>query len=109
MNEQPPGPIFEIQVPEELEAGEYANFLSVWHSPWEFTLDFANTQQAQPLDPENPAAGVKVPVRVVSRVKIPPAVIFDVLRTLNENMTRYEQSFGEIGNAAEEVNPEDPS
>jgi hypothetical protein len=33
---------------------------------------------------------------VVSRVRIPVSVIFDVLRALNENMTRYETAFGEI-------------
>jgi hypothetical protein len=33
---------------------------------------------------------------VVARVKIPVTVLFDVLRALNENMTRYEQVFGEI-------------
>jgi hypothetical protein len=39
---------------------------------------------------------VRVDCRVVSRVKIPVTVLFDVLRALNENMTRYEQVFGEI-------------
>ena len=39
---------------------------------------------------------MRVECRVVSRVKIPVTVLFDVLRALNENMTRYEQVFGEI-------------
>ena len=30
----PQQPTFEIQVPEGLEVGAYANFLSVWHSPF---------------------------------------------------------------------------
>jgi hypothetical protein len=33
---------------------------------------------------------------VTSRVKIPVTLIFDVVRALNENMTRYEETFGEI-------------
>jgi hypothetical protein len=37
----------------------------------------------------------------VARVKIPTTVIFDVLRALNENMTRYEASFGEIRSPGE--------
>jgi hypothetical protein len=104
--EEPQLPTFEIEVPPELETGGYANFLSVWHSPFEFTLDFAITQQARPTDPDDAAAGVTVPVRVVSRLKIPPTVIFDVLRALNENMTRYEGSYGAIRRPGEPPPPE---
>jgi hypothetical protein len=86
---------FQIQVPNELEPGVYANFLSVWHTAYEFTLDFGVTQPPQ-VDQEDPDAPVRVECRVVSRVKIPVTVLFDVLRALNENMTRYEQVFGEI-------------
>ena len=86
---------FQIQVPNELEPGVYANFLSVWHTAYEFTLDFGVTQPPQ-IDQEDPDGPVRVECRVVSRVKIPVTVLFDVLRALNENMTRYEQVFGEI-------------
>jgi hypothetical protein len=88
---------FNVGVPDELEAGVYGNVLSIWHTPYEFTLDFASTQPPQVTQPEGDEPGtVEVPCRVVSRVKIPPTVIFDVLRALNENMTRYEDSFGSI-------------
>lgn len=87
---------FQIFVPPELEAGTYANFLSVWHTAYEFTLDFAVTQPAQVADPADAESPVTVPSRVVARVKIPAAVLFEVLRALNENMTRYESVFGEI-------------
>jgi hypothetical protein len=89
-------PQFEIQVPPELENGAYANFLSVWHSPWEFTLDFAVTQQPEALEDGNAAAGIRVPSRVVARVKLPPTLVFDVLQALNENMTRFENTYGVI-------------
>lgn len=87
---------FAIDLPEELEGGVYANVLAAWHSAFEFTLDFASTGPVQPRDPGDPGAGFEVPCRVVSRVKIPVALIFDVLRTLNEEMTKYESEFGEI-------------
>jgi Protein of unknown function (DUF3467) len=91
--EQPQAVSFAVNVPPELDVGAYANFLTVWHSPHDFTLDFAVTQ---PVQPTAPGAPVQVPCSVVARVKIPTTVIFDVLRALNENMTRYEASFGEI-------------
>ena len=42
---------FNLQVPPELEGGVYANFLGVWHTGYEFTLDFAVIQPADV--PEN--------------------------------------------------------
>lgn len=85
---------FNVQVPPELETGTYANFLGVWHTGHEFTLDFAVTQP--PIVPQDPAQPIIVPCRVATRVKIPPSMIFDIMRALNENMTRYEAIFGEI-------------
>jgi hypothetical protein len=44
----------------------------------------ASQNALMPKDPESP---VTPPSRVVSRVRIPVTVVFDVLRALNENMT----------------------
>jgi hypothetical protein len=33
---------------------------------------------------------------VVARVRIPPAMVFDLLRALNENLTEYEEQYGEV-------------
>lgn len=82
---------FEIRIPPDLEAGVYANFLSVWHTGYEFTLDFSVTEPPQSTD-----AGMKVPCRVVSRIKVPVALIFEVLKALNANMTQYENTYGDI-------------
>jgi hypothetical protein len=85
-------PRFEVIAAQEVEGGSYANFLSVWHTPFEFTLDFCSTLPTRQDEEGTPV----VPCRVVSRVKIPTTMIFDVLRALNENMTRYEATYGEI-------------
>lgn len=87
---------FRIDVPMEEAGGVYANFLAVWHTQHEFTLDFAGTQPAQPSDPEDDNSPIVVPCHVVSRVRIPVSVVFDVLRALNQNMTQYEDKFGPI-------------
>ena len=101
-----PGTNFEIQVPPEQEAGTYANFLTVWHTGHEFTLDFSVTQPPQTDDPDDPASPVTVPSRVVARVRIPPTLLFDVLRALNENMSRYEATYGEIRQPGSEEDEE---
>ena len=39
---------------------------------------------------------MQVPVQVVSRVRIPVTLLFEVLKALNTNMTGYESTFGSI-------------
>lgn len=96
-SQQPPTPPtharFEIQVPEEMREGSYANFLSVWHTQHDFTLDFAVTDQ--PVVEEE-VDGVTVPCRVVARVRIPATVADDVLRALAQNVTDFENTVGRI-------------
>ena len=94
MEASQPQPQFTFDVPEDLQAGIYANIVGVWHTPHEFTIDFSVTMPiAPPLDPGDP---LTVPCRVVARIKISPSLIFDVMQALNQNMTNYEQSYGEI-------------
>ena len=97
MEDQAPEQAFEFQseVPPELEGGSYANYLTVWHSPYEFTLDFAATQ-IPATDPDDPELPVEIRCRTVARVRIPVTLLFDVIRALNNEMTSYEQQFGEI-------------
>lgn len=91
MSQPEPSTEFELRVPPDLEAGVYSNFLGVWHTAYEFTLDFAVTEPAQSVE-----GGIKVPCRVVSRVKVPVTLIFEVLKALNANMTQYEETYGVI-------------
>lgn len=97
---------YRLDVPEAERGGAYANFLAVWHTAHEFTLDFAATQPVQRSDPEDENSPFVVPCHVVARVRIPRTVIFDVLRALNENMTRYESAFGEIQRPHDGEEPE---
>ena len=68
---------FQVEVPPELQAGVYANFLGVWHSAYEFTLDFGTTLPAQPGDSEDEQSPMVVPCQVTARIKIPVALIFN--------------------------------
>ena len=79
-----------INLPEEHRAGVYSDVVMVWHSEWGFTLDFL--AQVQPVDENAETA----PFQVVSRVRIPPAVIFPLVKTLHENLSNYEKKFGPI-------------
>jgi hypothetical protein len=87
---------FEVQVPDELEVGTYANFLSVWHGPHDFTLDFGVTGQARPGRSSSGSEQIDVPCRVVSRVKVPLTVVEDMLRALATNVGKFEETAGPI-------------
>lgn len=86
-----------MTIADDLNAGVYANFLGVWHTAHEFTLDFAVTQPASLAQTPDGQTVTRVPCQVVTRVKVPPTVLFDFLRTLNENLSSWERNFGAQG------------
>lgn len=91
--------LFQIHVADEHEGGVYANFVNVWSTAFEFTIDFCATQPAiMPEGPDGPDENepVTVPCTVVSRVRIPPTLIYEIFRALDDNLARYEKNWGPI-------------
>lgn len=85
-------PALDLEVPPELVPGVYANLLGVWHSAYEFMLDFG---VFQPPSQRSEAAHIGA-FRVTSRIRLPVTLVFDVLRTINDAMSDYEARFGPI-------------
>ncbi len=77
----------ELKIPDQLEAGVYANSVRIWHTRSEFARDFI----ARPANDE-----ARDVARLVSRVKIPTIFMFELIRKLNGKMTDYERKYGEI-------------
>jgi Protein of unknown function (DUF3467) len=99
LNNPPPTPrvISPVQADAAMIGGVYANGLNVWHTPHEFTLDFV--VNAEPPKQATGPAGEQVitaPQRLVARVRIPPGMVFDLIRAINNNLTNYEQALGQI-------------
>jgi hypothetical protein len=94
------GPVREINVdfdiPPEVRRGVYANSFNIWFSPYEFAFDWAVADEVKAEDPDDPTSPLRLPVIGVARVRPPTSLVFDVLRGLNQAMTRYESIFGEI-------------
>jgi len=91
MSEAPQPPPFAIVVPDALEAGVYANVVSVWHTPTEFTLDFLTNCPG--VVGVQMADGQVVPrpkLLAVARVKLPPAQIFELMKALERQLTAFE-------------------
>lgn len=85
MDEKKPNPNqISIDVPEEIAGGVYSNFLIIGHTPTEFVLDFIQ------LLPGLPKAKVR------SRIILAPQHAKRLLHTLEDNLRKFEASYGPI-------------
>lgn len=78
----------QIKFPEELIGGVYANNMIVAHTREEFILDFIMAA---------PPAGT-----VTSRVILNPGHIMRVIKALQDNLKKYEESYGKIDSGPEQ-------
>jgi hypothetical protein len=85
MSEQPQQQAH-IHIPEDRLEGSYADFVSVWHTKDVFVLDFAVL--AQPTTP------TQLNARVVQRVRIPPAQVFEIMKALEQQLSKWESERG---------------
>jgi hypothetical protein len=74
----------DIELSEEVAEGVYANLAMIAHSPGEFVVDFIR------LMPNVPKAKVK------SRIILTPEHAKRLLSALQDNIQKYEASFGKI-------------
>jgi len=74
----------EIQLSEEVGQGTYANLAIITHSGSEFVMDFAR------MMPRMPKA------TVASRIVMAPEHAKRLLFALQENLMKYEKTFGQI-------------
>ena len=74
----------QIELKEDIAQGIYANLAVITHSSSEFIVDFVRVM------PGMPKAGVK------SRIVLAPEHAKRLLRALEENIGKYERTFGTI-------------
>lgn len=74
----------QIELKEDVAQGTYANLAVITHSSSEFIVDFVRVM------PGVPKAGVK------SRIVLAPEHAKRLLRALEENIGKYERTFGPI-------------
>ena len=94
--------------PEPIEKGPepvYANFVQVNHTPWDFTFHFGNFF----LPPEVPQEPPEFPLEVksVARVTIPTKLIKGIVRALETNIKRHEESYGTLPDSIPEEEEEE--
>jgi len=74
----------EINLSEQKASGEYSNLAIVTHSPTEFILDFCQVLPGMPK------------ANVAARIILNPQHAKALMKTLEINIRRYEQTFGQI-------------
>ena len=74
----------QVELPQEVAQGEYANFAIITHSSSDFIIDFARVLPGVPKS------------QVKSRVILAPEHAKRLLMALQENIVRYEREFGGI-------------
>ena len=77
-----------LNMPERLRIAPYADMALVSHNEHGFTIDFAALGGV--------GTDGAVDGTLVSRVKVPPSVIFQIAAAIAENVDIYEQHHGKI-------------
>tara|TARA_B110000196_G_C20901571_1_gene546180 strand:+ start:308 stop:625 length:318 start_codon:yes stop_codon:yes gene_type:complete len=73
-----------IELSEEVAEGIYSNLAIITHSPSEFIFDFVRIMPGVPK------------ARVKSRIVMTPEHAKKLMRALNDNISKYEKSIGNI-------------
>ena len=100
LSEQPAQPEppqrFDIQIATDLEPGVHADFVSVWHTPETFVLDFTSLRRPPHLseDADTGQQLVMLPGRVVSRVRFPASQVFELMKVLERQLSAWELETG---------------
>jgi hypothetical protein len=84
MQEQPPPQTIQINLDEQTAQGQYVNFANIIHSPSEFVIDLGRIVPG------------RTDVKVYSRVIMTPLHAKQLLEALAQNISLFEQKFGEI-------------
>ena len=73
-----------VELPEDKAEGTYANMVMIGHSPTEIIMDFIRFMPGAPK------------AKVQSRIIMTPMHAKNLLKTLSENLKKFEKQFGEI-------------
>lgn len=86
----------QVRTPEKWNTGVYANGVGVWFTQTDFTLDFVVNLPPEVNQGPNGVQVVVSPQEVVARIKVPPPLVFQLMRNLSTNLDRYELQYGPI-------------
>ncbi|MDR1238137.1 MAG: DUF3467 domain-containing protein [Propionibacteriaceae bacterium] len=77
----------QVRMPVELAAGAFADFIRAWHTDEAFVLDFAAFSEPPRMEDDK----VIRDATVVSRVRIPPSQVFELMKALEQQLSAWEK------------------
>ncbi|MDR2974030.1 MAG: DUF3467 domain-containing protein [Propionibacteriaceae bacterium] len=81
-------PRIQLALPTGQSAGVFADFVRAWHTKDSFILDFAS--YVEPPVRDEQADDIVQQSTVVSRVRIPPSQVFELMKALEQQLTAWE-------------------
>jgi hypothetical protein len=88
-----PEPNLDVSPPSDV-AGNFADFVLVWQTSDTFVLDFAAITQPPTSTGEDGHQNVHA--QVVTRVRIPPSQVFEIMKALEQQLTQWEARTGHV-------------
>jgi hypothetical protein len=84
----------QINLPENLSSC-YADFANLWHTPDVFVIDFLQVDSPPvPVDGPDGQPAMVLPARVAQRVRIPPKQVFELMKALESQLSKWESENG---------------
>jgi hypothetical protein len=81
----------QIEIGEREQVGTFADFCQLWHTDAVFVLDFAALQSAPEVRQDDTGNSyMHLSARVVSRVRIGPDQMFELMKAMNEQLGKWE-------------------
>jgi len=80
----------QVRMPPDLAGGVYADFIRAWHTNDAFVLDFAAFSDP----PRSEDDKIILDATVVSRVRIPPGQVFELMKALEQQLSAWEKETG---------------
>jgi hypothetical protein len=79
----------QIALPPKHVAGVFADFVRAWHTKDSFVLDFAAF--TEPVIREESTGDFVHNAAIVSRVRIPPSQVFELMKALEQQLSSWEK------------------
>jgi len=81
-------PRIQLTLPTDKAAGVFADFVRAWHTKDSFILDFS--AYMEPAMRDEAADDIIQQSAVVSRVRIPPSQVFELMKALEQQLSAWE-------------------
>ncbi|MDR0847931.1 MAG: DUF3467 domain-containing protein [Propionibacteriaceae bacterium] len=81
-------PRIQLNLPQDKAPGVFADFVRAWHTRDAFVLDFSS--YTDPPVRDEVAEDIVQQSAVVSRVRIPPAQVFELMKALEQQLSAWE-------------------